>query len=460
MIAAAASARKQCPPSAVRPSPIGPIQVVRCRGTVLPHNDNRRGDGLKHGFLSDLFSRELFRYLGPGFIVTIGFIDPGNWATNLAGGSQFGYALLWIISLSTLMLIFLQHVAARLGIVTGASLAVNVRRHFSRPLVILFGGTMVPALIATSLAEILGGALGFQILFHIPLVVGAPLTLALVVLAILGQRYDQLERLIIVFLAFIAAAYIVEIFIVKPDMAAAAPDWIIPSFPPGSIVIAMGMLGAIVMPHNIYLHSNTIQSREWGFGGHDQTRLMRYELIDTSLSMGIGWLVNSAMILVAAAVFYSHGMTVTSIEQASATLRPLVGPLSQLLFGLALLVAGLSSSITSSLATANVVTGYLGKPEDPHSRLYRFGMVAMAAPAVLLIMIGLNAYRALILSQVVLSLQLPLTIIPLLVLTRRASVMGDMRSGRQTMVSGWLLAAIIIGLNMFLLYQTFFAKGL
>jgi manganese transport protein len=214
------------------------------------------------------------------------------------------------------------------------------------------------------------------------------------------------------------------------------------------------------MPHNIYLHSNTIQSREWDFGGKDQTRLMRFELIDTSLSMGMGWLVNSAMILVAAAVFYSHGITVTSIQQASVTLRPLVGPLSQLLFGLALLVAGLSSSITSSLATANVVTGYLGKPEDPHSRLYRFGMVAMAAPAVLLIMIGLNAYRALILSQVVLSLQLPLTIIPLLVLTRRVGVMGDMRSGNRTMVSGWLLAAIIIGLNVFLLYQTFFAKGL
>ena len=437
-------------------------ETTRTRKRVKSCRNGRgeRRGGLKHGFLSDLFSRELLRYLGPGFIVTIGFIDPGNWATNMAGGSQFGYALLWVITLSTLMLIFLQHVSARLGIVTGASLAVNVRSHFSRPLVVLFGGSMVPALIATSLAEILGGALGFQILFHIPLVVGAPLTLALVVLAIIGQRYDRLERLIIVFLAFIAAAYIVEIFIVKPDMAAAAPNWIIPTFPPGSIVVAMGMLGAIVMPHNIYLHSNTIQSREWDFGGVDQSRLMRYELIDTSLSMGMGWLVNSAMILVAAAVFYSAGITVTSIQQASATLRPLAGPLSQLLFGIALLVAGLSSSITSSLATANVVTGYLGKPEDPHSRLYRYGMVAMAAPAVLLIMIGLNAYRALILSQVALSLQLPLTIVPLLVLTRRVSVMGAMRSGGRTMVLGWLVAAIIIGLNVFLLYQTFFPKGL
>jgi manganese transport protein len=425
----------------------------------MPQPVFRRRARLKRSFLSDLFSRELLRYLGPGFIVTIGFIDPGNWATNLAGGSQFGYTLLWVITLSTLMLIFLQHVAARLGIVTGASLAVNVRNHFPRPLVWLFGGTMVPALIATSLAEILGGALGFQILFHIPLFIGAPLTLAIVVLAILGQRYDQLERLIIVFLAFIAGAYIIELFIVKPDMAAAAPNWVIPHFPAGSIVVAMGMLGAIVMPHNIYLHSNTIQSREWDVGGGDQSRLMRFELIDTSLAMGMGWLVNSAMILVAAAVFYGHGVKVDSIQQASATLKPLVGPLSQLVFGLALLVAGVSSAITSSLATANVVSGYLGKPEDPHSGTYRFSLIVMAVPAVLLIMIGLNAYRALILSQVVLSLQLPLTIIPLLVLARRRSVMGGMRSAGRSTVLGWVIAAIIIGLNAFLLYRTFFAKG-
>ena len=353
------------------------------------------------------------------------------------------------------MLIFLQHVAARLGIVTGASLAVNVRNHFARPLVALFGGTMVPALIATSLAEILGGALGFQILFHIPLLVGAPLTLALVVLAILGQRYDQLERLIVVFLAFIAAAYIIELFIVKPDMAAAAPHWLVPSLSGASIVIAMGMLGAIVMPHNIYLHSNTIQSREWDFGGGNQVKLMRYELVDTTLSMGMGWLVNSAMILVAAAVFYRHGVVVSSIQQASQTLKPLAGPLAQLIFGLALLVAGLASSITSSLATANVVTGYLGRPEDPHSRAYRLGLVALALPAVALIMTGLNAYRALILSQVVLSIQLPLTIIPLLVLSRRRAVMGDLKMGRLGTVTGWSVAALIIGLNVFLLYETF-----
>jgi manganese transport protein len=411
------------------------------------------------GFARDLFSRELLRYLGPGFIVTIGFIDPGNWATNMAAGSQFGYDLLWVITLSTLMLIFLQHVAARLGIVTGRSLAVNVRSHFSRPLVWLFGLSIVPALVATSLAEILGGALGFQILFHIPLWAGAPLSLVIVVLAILGQRYDQLERLIVVFLAFIAIAYIVELFIVKPDMAAAAPHWLIPNLSGASILIAMGMLGAIVMPHNIYLHSNTIQSREWDFGGGDQVKLMRYELVDTTLSMGMGWLVNSAMILVAAAVFFRNGVSVSSIQQASETLKPLAGSLAQLIFGVALLVAGLSSSITSSLATANVVTGYLGKPEDPHSRIYRLGLIVLALPAVVLIIVGLNPFRALILSQVVLSIQLPLTIIPLLVLARRRTVMGDDRMGTLALVTGWLVAAVIIGLNVFLLYQTFWGGG-
>jgi manganese transport protein len=428
--------------------------MVRDVGTTCAASEG----GLR-GFARDLFSRELLRYLGPGFIVTIGFIDPGNWATNMAGGSQFGYELLWVITLSTLMLIFLQHVAARLGIVTGHSLAVNVRSHFSPPLVWLFGLSIVPALVATSLAEILGGALGFQILFGIPLWAGAPLSLALVVLAILGQRYDQLERLIVVFLAFIAIAYIVELFIVKPDMAAAAPHWFIPSLSGASILVAMGMLGAIVMPHNIYLHSNTIQSREWDFGGGDQKRLMRYELVDTTLSMGMGWLVNSAMILVAAAVFFRNGVTVSSIQQASQTLKPLAGPLAQMIFGVALLVAGLSSSITSSLATANVVTGYLGKPEDPHSRIYRLGLIVLALPAVILIIAGLNAYKALILSQVVLSIQLPLTIIPLLVLTRRRTVMGDDRMGTLAVVTGWIVAALIVGLNVFLLYQTFWGGG-
>jgi manganese transport protein len=406
-------------------------------------------------FARDLFSRELFRYLGPGFVVTIGFIDPGNWATNIAGGSQFGYQLLWVVSLGTLMLIFLQHLAAKLGIVTGRSLAVNVRTHTPPWLSALLGMTIAVACVATALAEYLGAALGFNLLFGLPLWAGAPLTLALVYLAILGQQYHRLERMILVFLAVIAGCYVIELFIVRPDMGAAAPHWIIPSVSSASILVALGMLGAIVMPHNLYLHSNVIQSRDWDVDPSQRTRLMRFELVDTTLSMGMGWLVNSAMIIVAAAVFFAAGIEVTSIEQASRTLEPLVGSASRLVFGIALLAAGLSSSVTASLAEANIVTGFLGRPEDPRTRAYKVGLVVLTLPAMVIIVVGVNAYQALIVSQVVLSLQLPFTIIPLLWLSRARRVMGDDRSGTITTAVGALAAALVIGLNAFLLHTTF-----
>jgi manganese transport protein len=387
-------------------------------------------------------------------VITIGFIDPGNWATNIAGGSEFGYRLLWVISLSTLMLIFLQHLSARLGIVTGRSLAANVRQRFPRPLAWLFGVTIVIACAATELAEFLGAALGFSILFGIPVWIGAPLTLAVVVALVLGQQYHMLERVILGFLGVIAGCYVIELFLVGPDWGTAARSWVAPDISGSSIYVAMGILGAIVMPHNIYLHSNVIQSREWDVAPEHRRRLLNFELIDTTLAMGMGWLVNSAMIIVAAAVFWSEGVEVTSIEQASETLEPLVGPLAQFLFGLALLAAGLSSSITSSMATANVVTGYLGRPEDTHSRLYRGSLIAISVPAMVIIASGLNPYKVLILSQVILSIQLPLTIVPLLWLARRRAVMGEHRTGPLATSVGVVVAAIVIGLNVYLLYQT------
>ncbi len=403
----------------------------------------------------DLFSRQLLRYLGPGFIVTIGFIDPGNWATNIAAGSEFGYSLLWVVSLSTLLLIFLQHLAAKLGIISGRSLAANVRAHAPRPVAGVLGGTIVLACIATDLAEYLGAALGFNLLFHIPLVVGAPITVAIVFVLILGQQYHRLERMIMVFLAVIAAAYIVELFLVDPDWGQAARSWVTPSLSGSSILVALGMLGAIVMPHNIYLHSNVIQSRDWDLDPAHRRRLLRFEFADTTLAMTMGWLVNSAMIIVAAAVFFRNGVVVESIQQASETLRPLVGPVAQFLFGLALLFAGVSSSITSSLAEANIVTGYLGLPEDSHSSSYRIALIATSLPAMAIIAAGLDPYKVLIISQVVLSIQLPFTVIPLLWLCRSRRAMGEHRFGVPTTVLGSLVAAVIVGLNVFLLYQLF-----
>jgi manganese transport protein len=408
----------------------------------------------RSSFTRDLFSRELLRYLGPGFVVTIGFIDPGNWATNIAGGSEFGFKLLWVISLSTLMLIFLQHLAAKLGIVTGRSLAANVRAHFSPAWVWVFGVTIVIACAATELAEYLGAAIGFALLLHIPVYVGAPLTLVLVVALILGQQYHRLERVILALLAVIAISYIVEMLIVHADLASAAPNWVVPDLSGKSLLVALAILGAIVMPHNLYLHSDVILSREWDVDPRHRQRLMHFELADTTLAMAMGWLVNSAMIIVAAEVFFHKGVVVSSIAQASQTLRPLVGPLAQALFGIALLAAGLSSSVTSSLATANIVTGYLGRPEDTHSRLYQLSLVVVPIPALIIIATGLNPYRVLIISQVVLSIQLPLTIVPLLLLVRRRTVMREYRSGRISSATGTLLAAIVIALNLLLLLRT------
>jgi manganese transport protein len=359
---------------------------------------------------------------------------------------------LWVVTLSTVMLIIFQNMAARIGMATGHSLAYNVRRRFSKPWVGIFGGSVVVACIATDIAEILGGALGFNLLFRLPLPVGGVLTLVLKIGLVVTARYHRIERLIVVFLAVIAACYLAEIFLVHPDWKQSALGLVVPRLSGQSIVVAMGVLGAVVMPHNIYLHSNVILSRDWQGDEQTRRRLMTYEYADTTLAMGLGWLVNSAMIVVAAAVFYRHGVKVESIEQASATLEPLAGPLARLLFGIALLLAGLGSSITSSMAEANVLTGYLGRPEDPRSRFYRMGLFVLALPALGVILAHFDSYTVLLLSQVVLSIQLPLTILPLIVVTGDRRLMGDLASGPTERVLAIAAGLLVVGLNMLLLY--------
>lgn len=401
---------------------------------------------------------ELLRYLGPGFLITVGFIDPGNWATNIEGGARSNYSLLWVIVLSTIMLIILQNISARIGIVTSRSLASNIRKHFPGAASGFVGATALIACAATDVAEYLGAALGFRILFGIPIIIGAIITLIIVVIAILGQKYEKLERMIVVFLAGIAAAYLIELFIVKPDMAAVARGMVIPRVNSDSILVAMAMLGAVVMPHNIFLHSNVIQSREWTGDRDRRRRLMKFEMVDTTLAMLMGWAVNSAMIIVAAAVFFRNGIVVTSIEQASATLRPLAGNAASLLFGVALLLSGVGSSITSSLSEANVLTGFLGKPEDTHSRFYRIGLVVTSIPAVIIIAMHIDSFRVLILSQVVLSLQLPFTVIPLMLIARSRRIMGDYASKGMEWALVIAVAIVVIGLNALLIYRTFGGK--
>ncbi len=398
--------------------------------------------------------RTLLGFLGPGFLVTVGFIDPGNWATNIEGGSRFGYQLLWVVSLGTIMLIVIQHMAAKVGVATGKSLAVNIRERFPRPVAGFLGLTIVMACAATDVAELIGAAIGFKLLFGMPLWLGALFTVILKVHLVISQRYHRIEAIIMGFLGIISLCYVVEIAIVKPDWAALAPSFVVPTVGRESIYVAMAILGAIVMPHNIYLHSNVIHSRKWGASETERMALLNYEKIDTTVAMMLGWVVNSAMIIVAASVFFANNVTVDNLEQASATLKPLAGPLASLLFGVALVLAGVGSSVTSSMAEVNVIAGFLGKPEDPRTLLYRIAVFVTAIPSFIVILLGVDTFRALIFSQVVLSIQLPFTLVPLVVLCRNRAVMGVFRSGRKEFVAALVISGVVIVLNMWLLYST------
>jgi len=398
--------------------------------------------------------KTLLSFLGPGFLITVGFIDPGNWATNIEGGSRFGYDLLWVITLSTIMLIVIQNMAAKLGIVTGKSLAVNIRERFSAPASAFLGLTIVLACVATDVAELLGGAIGFHLLFGMPLWSGALLTVFLKVFLVVSQRYHRIEAIIMGFLAIIGLCYLVEIILVKPDWRILAPSLVVPRVDRSSIYVAMAILGAVVMPHNIFLHSNVIHSRKWGITGDEKMTLLRYEKLDTLFAMLMGWAVNAAMIIVAAAVFFRHHVVIDNIEQASATLSPLAGPLAGFLFAVALVFAGVGSSLTSSMAEVNVITGFLGKPEDPRTLLYRISVFVTAIPSLMIILMTTDTFRILIFSQVVLSIQLPFTLVPLLILCRDNSLMGRFRSGRPEFAAAMVISAIVIILNIYLLYST------
>jgi manganese transport protein len=410
--------------------------------------------------LRQLFNREILRYIGPAFLVTVGFIDPGNWATNIAGGSEFNYSLLWVITLSTLMLILLQTMSARLGIVTNRSLAELCRTEFHPAVSSVLGVTIILASIATALAEFLGAAIGLYLLFGIPIWL-AGIFAAVIVLFLIGlQRYGHstIEHIIIGFISIIGFAYLVELYLVKPEWNLAFYHSVVPTVNGKSILIAMGMLGAVVMPHNIYLHSSVVRHIDFPVEEKDVKKLFRFELVDTILAMGVGWLINSAMVIVAAAVFFRNGVFVDSIEQASLTLKPLAGDLARILFGIALLCSGLSSSTTAGLAGASVFTGYLNKSKDPQGFWFQLGMAVTILPALAIIAMNLNSYQVLIISQVILSVQLPFTMLPLYLLTNRTQIMGVHKNNLPLKLLASLAIIIIIGLNLFLLFQILIAK--
>ena len=354
---------------------------------------------------------DVFKYIGPGLLVTVGFIDPGNWASNFAAGSEFGYSLLWVVTLSTIMLIVLQHNVAHLGIVTGLCLSEAATKYtpswVSRPIL----GTAVLASISTSLAEILGGAIALQMLFDIPIIWGSILTTVFVVVMLFTNSYKKIERSIIAFVSVIGLSFIYELFLVKIDWPLAAQGWVIPSFPHGSMLIIMSVLGAVVMPHNLFLHSEVIQSHEYNKKDDASIRkVLKYELFDTLFSMIVGWAINSAMILLAAATFFKSGIQVEELQQAKSLLEPLLGSSAAVVFALALLMAGISSTITSGMAAGSIFAGIFGESyhiKDSHSQV---GVILSLGIALLLIFFIGDPFKGLLISQMILSIQLPFTV--------------------------------------------------
>lgn len=399
---------------------------------------------------------ELFKYIGPGLLVTVGFIDPGNWATNIAAGSEFGYALLWVVTLSTVMLIVFQHNVAHLGIATGLCLAEATTKYIPKKLSKPILGTAMLASISTSMAEILGGAIALQMMFGMPIPVGALIVTAVCIIMLFTNSYSKIEKWIITFVSMIGFSFLYELWLVDVDWVAAAVGWVTPAFPPNSLLVITGVLGAVVMPHNLFLHSEVIQSREWNL--EDEVvikKQLKYEYYDTLISMIIGWAINSAMIIMAAAVFFKSGEVVNELGQAQQLLVPLVGSQAGTIFAGALLLAGISSAITSGIAGASIFAGFFGEAyqvKDIHSKL---GMMLSFIPALLIIFVIKNPFEGLIYSQMLLSVQLPITVFTQVYLTSSKEVMGKYVNSAWTKYLLIVLASIVTMLNIALLISLF-----
>lgn len=397
---------------------------------------------------------DILKYIGPGLLVTVGFIDPGNWASNFTAGSDYGYALLWVITLSTVMLIVLQHNVAHLGIVTGLCLSEAATKYapkwVSRPIL----GSAVLASISTSLAEILGGAIALEMLFDVPIIWGALLTAVLVTVMLFTNSYKRIERLIIAFVSVIGLSFLYELFLIDVDWPLAARSWVVPSIPEGSMLIIMSVLGAVVMPHNLFLHSEVVQSREYNREDEASIRkLLKYEFYDTLLSMGVGWAINSAMILLAAATFFVNRTPVEELQQAKSLLDPLLGSHAGIVFALALLMAGISSTVTSGMAAGSIFAGMFGESyhiKDIHSKV---GVLLSLGIALLIIFFIDNPFQGLIVSQMMLSVQLPFTVFLQVGLTSSKRVMGIYANSRWSTFVLYSIAVVVSALNILLLFS-------
>jgi len=397
--------------------------------------------------------KQILPFLGPAFIASIAYIDPGNFATNIQGGAEFGYTLLWVVFASNLMAMLLQTLSAKLGIASGTNLAEHCRNQFPPAVVWFMWGVMEVVSMATDLAEFLGAALGFYLLFGVPLWVAALLT-ALITLLILGLEafgFRPLEAVITAMVGVIAVCYLIETWLVHPDWAQVAWHSVVPQFAGGeSVFLATGILGATVMPHVIFLHSSLTQARIVTLDADRRRRLYRFEILDVAIAMGVAGLINAAMLIMAAAAFYRAGLThIASIEEAYRTLEPLLGSAARTVFAVSLLASGLASASVGTMAGQVIMQGFLHRQIPIWVRR----LVTMV-PSLVVIGMGLDPTRTLVVSQVVLSFGLPFAIVPLILFTRRRDLMGELVNSALTTFLGVVVAVLIVALNAYLLYET------
>ncbi len=403
---------------------------------------------------------KLLAFSGPAYLIAVGYMDPGNWATDLAGGSQFGYSLLFVVLASSLSAMLLQYLCAKLGIVTGRDLAELSRDHFPVPVTIFLWIMAEVMIIACDLAEVIGSAIALYLLFHIPLLWGVLITAAdvLLLLALVRHGFRTLEAIVFVLIATVVACFGIDLLVAQPALAPLFAGFI----PTGSILlnhdmlyIAIGIIGATVMPHNLYLHSSVVQTRRYKESPEGKREAIRFSGIDSVIALSLAFFVNAAILVLAASVFNAHGYThVTDLTEAYKLLVPLLGgSFAAILFGLALLASGQNSTITGTLAGQVIMEGFLGLKLPPAlRRILTRGLALIPAVACILIFGAGSLPKLLILSQVILSIQLPFALVPLLYFTSRRSLMGEFVNKMWTSIIAGIITVVISGLSVFLLF--------
>lgn len=403
--------------------------------------------------------RRVVAFLGPAYLISVGYMDPGNWATDIAGGSAFGYSLIWVLLMSNLMALLLQSLSARLGIVQGQDLAQCNRHYYPKSINFILYVLAELAIAACDLAEVLGMAIGLNLLLGIPLLIGVSISVLDTILLLFLQRLGirKLEAFIIALVAVIGLCFFAEMLYVKPD-----PSEIVKGFVPGlpdksALYIAIGIIGATVMPHNLYLHSALVQTRITGTDRRSILRAIKFNILDSALALNLAFFVNAAILVLAAAVFYKAGLhEVASMEEAHQLLAPMLGNRwSSHLFAIALIAAGQSSTITGTLAGQIVMEGYLSLRINPIVRRLITRLLAVVPAVIVIIIMGESEVNAmLIFSQVILSMQLAFAIIPLIHFVSDKKRMGDFAIGKITKTLSWLCAGVIVGLNLWQLWES------